>query len=299
MANSIALVTAFRETADLIYKEASKTAFLDSLIERNDHTAASEIKIFKLSTVGMGNYSRSTGYAAGDVTATWETIKLLYERGRQFSVDNMDNEETFGMTFGRLVGEYVRTNVIPELDAARFARWASTSGVQSLSGALSTASNVLKAVDDAANALDNYEVPMEGRVLFISSAIHRLLYASVNRTLDNQNEFNRTLRALDDMNIVVVPQTRFYSSVTLDAGATSIAGGYAKTSGASNINFILMHPSAVWQAVKLDNIKIFSPDQNQVSDSWLCQHRVYHDGGVYDNKVKGVYVHTATGDDSE
>src|SRR5690606_11120258 len=154
MANSIDLVTAFREKADLIYKEASKTAFLDSMTEQNDHQAANEIKIFKISMVGMGNYSRANGYPAGDVDATWETIKLQYERGRKFNVDNMDNEETFGMTYGKLVSEYIRTQVVPELDAARFARWASTSGISTVPEAtLDEASEVLAAVDAGAQAL--------------------------------------------------------------------------------------------------------------------------------------------------
>ena len=54
---------------------------------------------------------------------------------------------------------------------------------------------------------------------------------------------------------------------------------------------MLMHPSAVWQAVKLNSLKVFSPEENQTSDGWLFQHRAYHDGGVYENKVKGVYLH--------
>jgi hypothetical protein len=293
MANSISLVSAFKNKADLIYKEASKTAFLDSLTEQNDHQQANEIKIFKISAVGMGTYSRATGYPAGDVTATWETIQLLYERGRAFSVDNMDNEETLFQSFGRLAGEYIRTQVVPELDAARFARWAGTSSILTTSeAALTTAAGVLAAIDVAAAAMDAQEVPMEGRILFISNALHRLLNASVTRVLANENSADRRLGRLDDMNIVVVPQGRFYTSITVDAGATSSAGGFAKTSSTGrDINFILMHPTAVWQAVKLNNLKVFTPAENQTADAWLLQHRLYHDGGVYDNKVKGVYLH--------
>jgi hypothetical protein len=293
MANSIALAEKFSPILDEIYKEASKTAFLDSLTRQIDHSGANEVQIFKTSMVGMGDYSRATGYAAGDVTATWETIQLQYERGRAFSIDNMDNEETLGMAFGTLAGEYVRTKVVPEVDAVRFARWAGTSSIQSPSeAALSTAANVLAAVDVAAGALDTEEVPMEGRVLFISSALHRLLNASVTRSIANEGEFNRLLGRLDDMNIVVVPQTRFYTQVTLDGGSQSDAGGFAKTASTGrDINFILMHPTAVWQAAKVNSLKVFSPEVNQTADAWLIQHRLYHDAGVYDNKVKGIYLH--------
>lgn len=296
MTNSIALAKRYVPYLDAVYKEASKTAFLDSQTRQNDLTGVNEILIFKTSMVGMGDYSRSTGYPAGDVTGTWQTLTLTKERGRAFSIDRMDNEESLDMAFGTLAGEYIRTKVVPEIDATRFAAWAGTSGIQTTSeAALTTASAVLSAVDVAAAALDTEEVPMEGRVLFMSSAIHRLLNASVSRSLANEAEFNRLLGRLDDMNIVVVPQTRFFTQVTLDPGATSNVGGYTKTASTGrNLNFVLLHPTAVWQAVKLSNLKVFTPDENQTADAWLFQHRAYHDAGVYENKVKGVYIHKGT-----
>ena len=94
-----------------------------------------EVQVFKTSVVGLGNYSRSTGYPAGDVTATWETIKLEQERGRAFAIDRMDNEETLGMAFGTLSGEFIRTQVVPEVDAYRFAKWAGTVGISTTAAA--------------------------------------------------------------------------------------------------------------------------------------------------------------------
>jgi hypothetical protein len=78
----------------------------------------------------------------------------------------------------------------------------------------------------------------------------------------------------------------------LDAGGSSSAGGYAKTSSTGrDINFMLLEPSAVLQATKLADLKIFSPEENQSADAWLLQYRLYHDAFVYDNKVKGIYTH--------
>ena len=45
---------------------------------------------------GLADYSRNSGYVKGDVTLTNETVTFNYDRGRKFSVDNMDNEETAG-----------------------------------------------------------------------------------------------------------------------------------------------------------------------------------------------------------
>jgi hypothetical protein len=89
-----------------------------------------------------------------------------------------------------------------------------------------------------------------------------------------------------------VPQTRFYKGITLDAGSSASAGGFAKTgSTGRDINFLMVHPSAVLQATKLAQLKIFSPEENQSADDWLIQYRLYHDAFVFDNKVKGIYSH--------
>ncbi len=293
MTQSIALASKFQPILDEIYQREALTAFLDSQTKTLDHSAANEVKVFKTSLVGLGDYSRASGYPSGDVTGTWETIKLEQERGRAFSIDAMDDEESLGMAFGTLASEFIRTQVAPEVDAYRFAKWAGASGISTVTAAtLSTASAVLAAVDAASLQLDEDQVPSEGRVLFVSSTIGRLLDAALTRSLANETAAQRRLQVLDDMRIIRVPQSRFYTQVTLDAGATSTAGGYAKTdSTGADINFILMHPTAVGQAKKHEKVKIFSPDVNQTSDGYLFQYRLYHDAWVYDNKVDGIYLH--------
>lgn len=52
-----------------------------------------------------------------------ETVKCNFDRGRMFTVDNMDNAETAGLAFGRLASEFIRTKVAPEVDAFRFASY--------------------------------------------------------------------------------------------------------------------------------------------------------------------------------
>lgn len=63
--------------------------------------------------------------------------------------------------------------------------------------------------------------------------------------------------------------------------------------GAKAINFMLLDRKAVLQAKKFALPKIFTPDENQSKDEWKFQFRLYHDCFVYENKAKGIYVHTA------
>ena len=293
MGNTIALAEKFQPILDEIFTRESLTGLLDSRIRGLDHGEANKIQIFKTTLVGLGTYSKSAGFPAGDVVGAWEDIQLTKDRGRAFSIDAMDNEETIGMAFGTLVGEFMRTHVVPEVDAYRFAQYAGASGVSVVgAGATLTSNTVLAALDVAQLQLDEDQVPMEGRILYVSSSVGRMIDAAITRSLSTERGVDRRLERLDEMEIVRVPQSRFYTQVTLDAGASSSAGGYAKTgSTGKDLNFLLMHPSAVWQAKKHDKLRIFSPDENQTADAWLFQYRLYHDAGVYDNKVDGIYKH--------
>ena len=293
MANSIALADKFQPVLDEIYKSASLTARLDGATKPVDFAGANVVKVFKTSITGLGTYSRTTGYPAGDVTGTWETLTLNQSRGRELSIDRMDDEETLGMAFGTVVGEFMRTAVVPEVDAYRFSTYASASGITEVGTPATLASNtILAALDAASLVLDEAEVPAEGRLLYLSATCANFLKTAVSRYLANENSVNRIVKMLDSMEVIPVPQTRFYKGVTLNAGATSSAGGYVKTTTTGrDLNFLMLHPSAVLQATKHAGLKIFDPDQNQSADAWKVQYRLYHDAFVYENKVKGIYSH--------
>lgn len=293
MANSIALATKFQPILDEIYKAASLTARMDGLTKPVSFAGANVVKIFKTSLVGLGTYSRSTGYPVGDVTGTWETLTLATERGRELFLDREDDEETLGMAFGTLVGEYMRTMVIPEVDAYRFSKYASWSGIEEVdTPATLSASTILAALDTATAFMNSKEVPEAGRLLFVSDSVQSYLDAAVSRMYGNDSAISTRVSTYNNMPVIMVPQTRFYKGITLNAGATASAGGYVKTvSTGRDINFLMIHPSAVLQVAKHDNLKLFDPDTNQDKDGWKVQYRLYHDAFVYENKVDGVYSH--------
>ena len=136
MANNIALAKTFVPILDEIYKLASLTSKLDGAAELARQGAnANELIVPMLSMQGLGDYSRNDGYVKGDVTMTNETVKCNYDRGRKFYVDALDNEETAKLAFSRLSGEFIRTKVVPELDAFRFASYAGKSGISKATAA--------------------------------------------------------------------------------------------------------------------------------------------------------------------
>lgn len=288
MSNSIQLAQKFVPIIDGIYKAASVTQGMDAAT-RPDFTGVNEVKVLKVSTTGLGDYSRTNGYPKGDVTAAWETLKLTEERGKEFSIDRMDDEETLGLTFGVVAGNFMREHVIPELDAYRFAKYASATGINTTTGALLTKDNILAAIDEAVRQLNADEVPQEGRRLFVNSDLQPLLNEALNRQWGSDGTVNTVLAGYNGMPITYVPPTRFYTAITLNDGTSN--WGYAKASGAANINFMIIYPQAVLQVQKFALPKIFTPDENQDKDAWKFQFRLYHDAFVYENKAKGIYLH--------
>jgi hypothetical protein len=291
--NVIALATKFQPILDEIYKMASLTGRMDALTKPVSFAGANVVKVYKTTLVGLGNYSRTLGYPVGDVVGSWETLTLATERARELFMDRMDDEESMGMAFGTLVGEYMRQMVIPEVDAYRFSKYASWSGITQVgTPATLSSSTVLAAIDAAVAVMNAAEVPPDGRILYVSDTVQGMLDASVSRMYGNDSKISTAVRSYNNMDVIMVPQTRFYKGITLDAGATTAAGGFSKTgSTGRDINFLLVHPSAVMQVKKHDKLKMFDPDMNQDKDGWKIQYRLYHDAWVYDNKVAGIYSH--------
>lgn len=289
--NSLEYAKKFLPIIDDIYKMQSITEGIDAATKL-DFTGTNEVKVLKVSTTGLGDYSRSNGYPKGDITAAWETMQLTEERGKELSIDRMDDEETLGLVFGKVTGTFLRDHVVPELDTFRFAKYASATGIQTTTGAVLTKDTILEAIDEAVKKMDAEEVPAEGRRLYVNSDLKPILNNALNRQWGSDTTVNTVLAGYNNMPIIYVPSSRFLTAITLNDGASE--WGFKKAAGAVAINFMIIYPEAVLQVKKFALPKIFDPDTNQDKDAWKFQFRLYHDAFVYDNKVKGIYLHKAT-----
>lgn len=281
MATIIATAEKFVPVLDAKYKAESKTAILDATAKL-DFTNAKTVKVMKVTTTGLGDYSKENGYAQGNATLEWEELTLSEDRSAQLTVDRVDDEEALGMAFGNICKVFTHENVAPELDAYRFAKYAKTAGIGTASAALADGEAAIKAIRAATTAMDEAEVPAEDRVLFITPTLKGLIDdLDTTKSKAVLNKFSA---------IVEVPQSRFFTDITLNSGEG--AWGYTKGAGAKDINFMIVSKSAVMQVPKMVLPKIFDPDTYQTKDAWCFQYRLYHDAFVYENKASGIYCHT-------
>ena len=289
MSQSIALAKNFLGVLDEVYKRASLTNILDATPGEVNFTGANKCEVYKLSMDGLGDYSRANGYPTGEVNGSWEELTLSKDRAVNLGVDRFDNEESKNLAFGRLAGEFMRTAVVPEVDAYRFATMSTAQTLVKADITVGT-TDCVGLIDTAEQQMYEDEVPMEGRILFVSPTMYSGIKEKITRYLANENGVNRNIEMFNQMPVIVVPQNRFNTAITLNDGSETF--GFAPTAGGYKINFMIVHPSAVKNVVKAAIPKVFSPDVNQTADKWLFQYRLYHDCFLWDNKKKGIYTHT-------
>lgn len=263
---------------------AAKTSCLDGASELAKQGAnADELIIPKIDMDGLGDYNRNSGYTAGDVTFTNETVKCNFDRGRMFTVDNVDNMDTAGEAFGRLAGEFIRTKVTPEIDAFRIATYAATEGADiDGTAAYTTGEEAYKAIAAKYDAMTDAEVPETDRHLFITSTLNGMI-----RDMD-------TYKAKELMgkfaSVQVMPQSRFYTAIEQLDGKTDgqTSGGYKKADGGFELNFLIVHKGAVIQYPKHVAPKVITPEQNQDADAYKFGYRNVGIAETYENKAVGI-----------
>ena len=294
MANAITLIQKYLPLLDQVYAFASCSAILDTPNALVRETAdAKTVLIAETSMSGLGDYSRADGFVSGDLTLEWKPYTFEHDRGRTFQIDAMDDAETMGLAFGSLASEFIRIKVTPEIDAVRFAKYATNAGT--VVAADLTNKTTVPAISAAEVAMEEKEVSLANCILFITPTGYGNVKDDTDhfqRTLVPSENPNRNFGSFDDMPIVKVPQKRFYTAITLHDGKTNAAGGYVKAEGAKDINFMIVDRASVIQLIKHGKIRVFDPDTNQSADAYKVDYRVYHDAWVLNNKKDGIYCHT-------
>jgi hypothetical protein len=284
MANNIQKFKKYVPLLDEVYKKAALTSVLDSdETLAKEGANADEIIVPKIDMDGLGNYDRNSGYTDGDVTFKNETVKFNYERGRMFTIDSMDDEETAGLAYGKLSSEFIRTKVAPEGDAFRLAVYSKEADTKK-GETLNTGAEVVAALRVANTKMDEEEVSSENRYLFITPTLKGLVDdMDTTKSKEVLNKFT---------DVIEVPQSRFYTAINMLDGKTSgeEKGGYKKATDGKEINFLIVEKSAVLQYNKHTAPKVVTPEQNQKADAWKFGYRKYGLADVYENKTAGIYV---------
>ena len=99
-----------------------------------------------------------------------------------------------------------------------------------------------------------------------------------------EGSVKRSIYDLDDVKIKVVQSARLKSKYNFTEGCVAAAD-------AKQINFILVHPTAVIARDKYSYINAFEPgEDSRTADNYLLQSRFYMDAFLVKNRANGIYI---------
>lgn len=279
---AIELARSYTTNLDEVYMNAGVTSVLDGGKDISYLAQSNTFMAPALIVGGMADYTRNSGYTDGDVSLTYTGYTPNYDRGIRFTVDYLDNQENAGIVFGKLGATFVREKATPELDAFRLSKYASKTGISTVTEYLATGEAVLNALVKAKIKMDDDQVPAENRILFITPN---------NLEIAKAVDLTKNTGVLSSFVIKVTPSNRLVTAVAL-----SKTNGFAKASNAKDINFMAIQKDAVIQKSIRNASSIITPDNNADSDGYVQKFRSYGIAEVYKNKVAGIYV-SITGDE--
>lgn len=296
--NTIEAAKIFQTALDQQVLEGATSGWMEENAGQVKYSGGNEVKIPKISLSGLGDYDRDSGYTQGAVTFSYETKTMTMDRGRKFLLDKMDVDETdFVASATTVMGEFQRTQVIPEVDAYRYSRIYALAKdkygktyTPAASTILSTLSEDITAVQDEAGSADL--VIVMARPVYDMFCNNDKISKLINAGDFKQGELNLMIKMFNGIPIIPVPSARMKTAYTFNDGKSGgqEAGGFTPTEKATQINWIICPKSAPIAVSKTDNFKIFDPEVNQTADAWLVELRKFHDLWIKDNALPCVRV---------
>lgn len=280
--NTLGYAPILEKLIDQATKQGATSSWMENNAGQIQYTGGKEIKIPVRNLDGLGDYGRTDGsvdgmYPTGNINLEWITYTLEQDRGKQFRLDRMDNDESaFNLAMEDITVQFAKNHVIPELDAYRYSKIATQSGLDGTSTTENlTADTVIKAILRDINAIGNEIGDTNGLIIPVSWDVYTLLQEA------KYNKGSASLLASGDLNVKYdtiagipyypVSNSRMHALYLFNPNA-----GFTPV-GETKINYLVLAKTLPIAIKKVNNIKIFSPDVNQNGDDWKLQLRVYHD----------------------
>lgn len=256
---------------------------------------AQTIKIPRLTVSGYKDHNRNTmGFNSGTVSNDWEPKKLSHDRDIEIPIDPMDIDETnLVVEMANIQNVFEEEQAIPEKDSYRFSKLLTEATTYKSAGSVIdetalTEANILEWFDEQMSIMDDKAVPQEGRILYLTSTMQKLLKNAdgITRTISvgAAGVIDRRVHGLDDVTLKSVPSARFKTKYDFTTGCVPAAD-------AKQINMILVHPSCVISRDKYAYMKLFTPgSDSRTADKYVYQNRYYTDTFLIERKACGIAI---------
>ncbi len=278
--NSIASAEIYSAELDKVFEAKSATAFFADNALRTRFVGAKTVIIPDVEFEGLTNYDRAGGFKNGAVTVSNTSYTMSMDRARSLQIDREDMDETgIASLAGKILGEYVRTKVIPECDAyvlSKLGTLAKTKG-NLIEGDMSAPYEAFIQLVNEVQSVAGYD---EELVCFMDSVAYAALMSSdeLTRMITvsdfKQGEVNLKVKSINGVAIIPVVSERMKTSYRFN---TSEAGGFKPADEAGAIFMLVLPKSAAHLVKKTEKMRIFTPEQNVDADAYKFDYRIYYD----------------------
>lgn len=287
---------AYQQFIDEEMAAASATAWMIPQAGKVRFTGGRDVEISTLSTTGLGNYDASkadgSAYPSGTVSNVWKSYPMTMDRGVKFSLDRADpNDSGFIATAENVIREFARIALVKEQDAYRINRLYTlleadaalkathiVSAALTKTNAVATVSALLQTIRDDAEEMDGYValISHKNKTAFLEAADSTYHTVTFGNTVAVNGVTYENVMLLDDLPCIFVPQSRMKTAVTIRDGDGN-DGGITAAPEAQDIAVLIAHCDTPLAVSKLDSIKQFGPQENQLFDGTSIQARYLYD----------------------
>ena len=311
--NTIAMATKMSENVERAIIQKSAAGFLADNDLKAKFVGGKTVSIPQMTTDGLADYDRDTGFVRGAVSVTRKTYTLSMDRGKSFQIDAQDNDESgIADLAGEVIGNFTREQVIPELDAYVLSKLAKVASDNSHTVSIGT-NSTLEA--DCYKMFNTALMNVQEAIGYSNDELVAFINGTFWTALNNSSAFTRQIltsdfkrgevttqvKSINGVTLIPVVKERmksaytFYDGVTdtsgTSGGVNQKAGGFVAASGAKDIGLILMQEHAASLVKKAEVKRVFQPSQNINADAWKFDFRIYYDLFVKDVNKNNIYAY--------
>lgn len=257
-----------------------RESFIDGRL--NNQYSFSGVRTVKINTpvtVPLNDYVRQGANRYGVPTEMQDTVQemsLTEDKSFTMTIDKGNLLDQNGTkAAARMLALEVKEQVVPEKDRYTFRQLALQAGTIAGNSAALTRSNICERISEGTRVLDEAEVPSDGRTLFVTPAVYKLLRLSdefiKTEALAQKSLAKGVVGEYDGMPVVKVLSSRF----------------------PQNVNFMIVHKSAATAPSKITDTKLHT-DPPGLSGN-LLEGRFYYGCFVIGARAAGIYVEVDTG----
>ena len=277
--NTLEFATKFAGELDKMIVQKAVTGFFADNTLRAKFVGAKTVIIPDIDFVGLTDYDRDNGFSKGKMTVAHTSYELTQDRARSLQIDREDMDETgIANLAGQIMGEYIRTKVVPEMDAYTLSKLAGIAVSKSNTKTLDTSKAYAQFVELANGVMAKAGFDAE-LVAFVNADVYAAFMNSteIQRHITvsdfKQGEVNLKVKKINDVVLIPVASDRMKTEFTDDAEN----GGLKATDAAKNIGMLILPKKAASLVKKSEKIRVFEPETNQDADAYKFDYRVYYD----------------------